>query len=134
MNQEKNRGQRFFGKASGWPNGGAEINRKVVAAEGGDDRLEAPSCAINAILTFLAGCQVYSYVEIRVWCRKRPINRYPDNQKVVLSLIGLFREGKCGPRVGGIPDSPKRDDVSRRGCHFVAKYLSRIFSLKLNIL
>ena len=120
MNQEKNRGQRFFGKASGWPNGGAEINLKVVAAEGGDDRLEAPSCAINAILTFLAGCQVYSYVEIRVWCRKRLINRYPDNQKVVLSLIGLFREGKCGLRVGGIPDSPNETRCPG-GCHFVAK-------------
>ena len=134
MNQEKNRGQRFFGKASGWPNGGAEINRKVVAAEGGDDRLEAPSCAINAILTFLAGCQVYSYVEIRVWCRKRPINRYPDNQKAVSSPVDLFREAKCGPRVGESPDASKRDEVSRGCCHFVAKQLSRIFSLKLNIL
>ncbi len=51
-------------------------------------------------------------MEKRVWCLKRPDNRYPDNQKAVSCLVGLFREAKCSPRVGEVPDSSKRDEVS----------------------
>ncbi len=55
-----NRGKRFFGEASGCPNGGAAIDLRVTTAEGGVGRMAASFCAFKAVSPFLACCQVYS--------------------------------------------------------------------------